>query len=213
VYNLSSMISEQYLDKVVCADAWDIVDQLPDECFDLIFTDPVYENIMDYVRLAKVAKRLLKPNKPMIVWCSAKKMHRIVGVIDGFDKDFRYVYPIFYTVKAKGGKLCAYKMITWTTPGLIFSKGKFEPRDWFIDTFISTSRPSGPYKWNKNIGVCKYYIDKITSPGDVVWDPFTGYGVIPIACSRLGRHFVASEIDPAVAQAAQSAENYVRDLF
>jgi DNA modification methylase len=35
-----------------------------------------------------------------------------------------------------------------------------------------------------------------SNPGDLVFDPFCGAGTVPVVCERLGRRFVACEINP-----------------
>ena len=55
------MIPERLRNTVTHGDAWELLAELPSGSIDLIFTDPVYENIEDYGRLARVADRLLTP--------------------------------------------------------------------------------------------------------------------------------------------------------
>ena len=49
----------------------------------------------------------------------------------------------------------------------------------------------------------RYYIEALTEPGDVVFDPATGGGPIPVICKELGRVCIATEIVPAVAALAR----------
>lgn len=54
-----------------------------------------------------------------------------------------------------------------------------------------------------------------SNPGDLVFDPFCGSGTVPVVCQRLGRRFVACEINPnycglaeeRMAKAARSDES------
>jgi len=48
----------------------------------------------------------------------------------------------------------------------------------------------------KPVGLCGYVIKALSNPGDLVLDPFTGSGSIPVACHRLGRRFIAFERYP-----------------
>ena len=41
----------------------------------------------------------------------------------------------------------------------------------------------------------EYFIDKFTSPGEMVVDPFAGSGTIPAAAKKMGRRWLATEID------------------
>ena len=42
-----------------------------------------------------------------------------------------------------------------------------------------------------------------SSPGDLVFDPFCGAGTVPVVCERLGRRFVACEINPDYCRIAE----------
>ena len=43
-----------------------------------------------------------------------------------------------------------------------------------------------------------------SNPGDLVFDPFCGSGTVPVVCQRLGRKFVACEINPDYVKTATS---------
>ena len=47
---------------IYTGDARELARAIPDESVDLIFTDPVYQNIDDYRWLAETAARVLKPD-------------------------------------------------------------------------------------------------------------------------------------------------------
>lgn len=36
---------------------------------------------------------------------------------------------------------------------------------------------------------------QVTSPGDIVLDPFMGTGTVGVACKKLGRNFIGIELD------------------
>ncbi|MBI5384096.1 MAG: site-specific DNA-methyltransferase [Verrucomicrobia bacterium] len=42
-----------------------------------------------------------------------------------------------------------------------------------------------------------------SNPGDLVFDPFCGSGTVPVVCQRLGRRFVACEINPEYRRLAE----------
>jgi len=199
------------INEILLGDSKEIAKDIPDESLDMGFCDPVYQNMEDYSWLAETAQRVLKPDKPLIVFCSSQKMKE---TRDAMDPYLTFQLPMFYIVKAKMAFLNAYHAFTWTTPMLVYSKGKYAPKSWYIDTFISVSRPSGTHKWNKNVGILRYYIDRISYPNDIIWDPFAGHGSIPYVCVQAGRRFVASEIDEECVNFARNRVAQVRkDLF
>lgn len=196
---------------IEAGDAKELSRSIPDNSVDMIFTDPVYQNIEDYDWLGREADRILKPDKPMIVWISSQK---IKEVRDALDPYLTFRLPLFYVVTAKMYFLNAYHAFPWTTPMLVYSKGIYKPRAWYIDTFISGARPRGSHKWNKNEAVVYYYMQRIGYEGDVVWDPFCGGGTVPAVCKRLGRRFYASEIiEPLARTTSIRVGSIRRDLF
>jgi len=199
------------INTITHGDAKEVSRSIPDESVGLVFCDPVYQNMDDYAWLAEESARVLKPGRALLAFCSSQKMKQTQEAMDPFMK---FNLPLFYVVKAKVAYLNAYKALPWTTPIVVYSKGKIEPRAWYVDTFISTARPSGTHKWNKNLAVLRYYVDRFSQPGDIVWDPFTGHGSIPMACIRAGRQFIASEIDKDKVEVARNlVGTTMEDLF
>jgi len=54
----------------------------------------------------------------------------------------------------------------------------------------------------KSVGLCGYVLKALSNPGDLILDPFTGSGSIPIACHRLNRRFIAIEREKTFFQMA-----------
>jgi DNA modification methylase len=50
----------------------------------------------------------------------------------------------------------------------------------------------------------KYFIDRYTKPGDVVYDPFSGRGTTVIEAALLGRNIVANDINPISAMLTEA---------
>lgn len=213
------------LNTITTGDARELAAQIPDASVDLIFTDPVYQQIDDYRWLAETALRVLKPRGRVLAWCSKPKLGRCQLAME--DAGLEYVYTLDYTVQAKTFRMRWYNLFCWTTPCLWLQRPDeaTKPRRWIPDTyidtivlddepvsvravlpdtFISTAGPSGSYIWNKNLGVLKAWLDVFSAPGETVYDPFTGSGSVPLVCQMLGRNFYASEIKPDVADEARA---------
>jgi DNA modification methylase len=81
-------------------------------------------------------------------------------------------------------------------PILFFQKEpvkKFEKT--FSDYFISEKPEKSEHEWQQSIAVYEHIIDIFTEPGQLVVDPFLGGGTTAVACKRLKRKFIGSEID------------------
>lgn len=55
----------------------------------------------------------------------------------------------------------------------------------------------------KPVELMTWVIEKVTEPGDVIFDPFMGSGTTGVAAVRLGRSFLGCEISPAYFAIAQ----------
>jgi DNA modification methylase len=203
-------MSHDMMNQIITGDARLLAAHIPDNSVDMIFTDPVYENIDDYRWLAETAARVLKPDRACLVWCSSVKQYDVQPIMRAH---LNFVLQLTYTKVAKAYKVWGYKTFLWTTPCLWFQKGGdhfHQDHEWLIDTMIdhcnaiiSTSTPpTKTYKWHKNPEAYVSWLKAFTKPGDIVYDPFTGSGSLPIECKRLGRNFIASELKPEIAQMA-----------
>jgi len=56
----------------------------------------------------------------------------------------------------------------------------------------------------KPVALAGYVIKALSNPNDLILDPFTGSGTIPLACHRLGRLFVGIERDAEYFRIAQN---------
>jgi hypothetical protein len=196
------------LNQIVTGDARQLAALIPDESVDFIFTDPVYENLDDYRWLAETAARVLRPGGACLAWCANVGQYQVQPIMAEY---LKFVIPLSYTKIAKAYKAWGYKTFLWTTPCLWFQKGAHD-HEWLIDTvvdhcnaIVSTSTPpTETYKWHKNPEAYIRWLQAFTKPGDVVYDPFTGSGSLPVECKRLGRNFIASELKPEIADMARA---------
>ena len=47
----------------------------------------------------------------------------------------------------------------------------------------------------KPVELLKFYINNSSNKGDIVFDPFSGSGVVPYICKNMGRKFIACETE------------------
>ena len=90
---------------------------------------------------------------------------------------------------------------TWR-PIVAFSNGKATAR-WITDMVLSGGREKDAHDYQKVLTDAEYIIEKLTDPGALVVDPFSGAGTVPAACRKLGRGWLACEIDSRTAQVAR----------
>lgn len=169
---------------------------IPDESVDLIFTDPVYQNIDDYRWLAETAARVLKQRGSLLVWSSTISQYEIKPLIE---QHLKFCAPLTYIKIANTYAMFSRKLFVWATPLLWFAKGK-AANHFMPDTVVSARQTAGRHKWNKNP---EAILTWLTAFEGFVFDPFTGGGTVPAVCKMLGRRYLAFEIDPDVAETAR----------
>jgi hypothetical protein len=182
---------------IYTGDARVLAPDIPDESVDLIFTDPVYQNIEDYRWLAETAARVLKPSGSCLAWCSNIDQYVVKPIME---RVLVFEAPLTYTVVGKTYLLFSRRLFVWSTPCLWFSRGQPTNRA-MPDTIISTNSTAGGYKWNKNPESISSWVNAFSA--NVVMDFFTGEATVPAVCKMLGRKWLAFEIVPETAEKAR----------
>jgi DNA modification methylase len=191
------------LNSIITGDARELSKAIPDNSVDLIFTDPVYDQIEDYEWLAETAARVLKDDRACLVWCGKNTDFQCARVMIG-KLDYVLTLNIFMSGVTVGRHY--RNMFVKTSPCLYLEKGRCNPnkRIWDISIGVSNSRKNGNYhKWGKDPITTTRWIEAFTKPNDIILDPFTGGGTVPAVCKMLNRQYLAFEIDPATADIAR----------
>lgn len=205
------IIPSNMVNTVLCADAYKMLPKIPNGSIDLIFTDPVYDDLEMYTWLACEGSRVLKDDRSLIVWVSNISQYAVKACMEAH---LRFIAPLHYVTVAKSQRLIGYNMFVWTSTALWFSKGFRKPLTRIVDTIISHKRPSTRFNWNKNEEAYHQWLVAMTTRDEIVLDPFTGLGPCPRVCTKHGRKFLAFEKDEERAQqATRLVDEASRDLF
>lgn len=185
---------------VYTGDARELAKAIPDESVDLIFTDPVYDRIDDYRWLAETAVRILKPNRACLVWYGIGYLPETVGAM-GSVLSYRW-QGLWYQSnndKQRGG----FGFVVYS-PFLWYEKGHTRVLHKTNDV-ANVPLPNGKHnhKWSKQPGAIFRYIRALCPDDGIACDFFTGGGTVPAVCKMLGRHWLAFEIMPDVAETAR----------
>lgn len=185
---------------IYSGNAYDLMNEIPDNSVDMVFCDPVYSDAEQYLWLARESARVLKEDTALLAFSGGRDT---ASLQIAMEKYMRWVWNLKYVVQAKGARLRGYNLFLWTTDVLWFAKGNGYPKRGIPDTYISSGSAHWHYKWNKNVGVYEYYLTAFTEPGALILDPFCGSGSLPVACKRSGRRYIGFEIKPELAQEAR----------
>jgi len=189
------------LNEIITGDSRLLVQSLPDECLDMIFTDPVYPNQQDYIWLASVALRTLKPNGVLLCWSNGKWHRENANWLESAGLKYRYD---FACVHHGGASPMNGKIISKTNRVLWFDKsGTSKMLAYTVDGYLS--KPwSGmkEHKWTKNPRFTNQMIVAFCPLDGLCADFFAGGGTIPAQCKAAGISFIASEIEPEASKLA-----------
>ncbi len=178
--------------------------EIADASVDLLFTDPPYLKQAEHLwpALSEFAARVLKSDGMLIAYSGNICLP---AAFDGLRQQLRFWCSGSIFLPGAEGRL--FTMCIWTRskPLLFFVRHDFTgPRAWFENVYVSEHVQKDAHPWQQSIGCARYYIGRLTSPGDLVCDPFLGGGTTGVAAVELGRDFVGIEIDPVAMATAEA---------
>lgn len=191
-----------FVDRVICGDYREIIGQIPDGAISMVIADPPYG--------IKVVPKSGRIGRGGTVYRPVIGDDRPFGP-EPLLRQF-YNVPMFLF----GGNYYA-RALPEVSSWYVWDKRITIPPNSFADCEFIWSNVGGParifrHRWSgaikdsergekrvhptqKPVALMVWLIEKFSKPGDVVLDPFTGSGPVPRACKRLGRHFIAIDLD------------------
>jgi hypothetical protein len=184
---------------------------VPTDSVSLVLTDPMYgrEHLPLWGDLAQFASRVLKPGNLLVAYSGQTYLTEVLNALEEnlryvWVAGVRYSYPNnVFPLRIKN----SLKLL------LLFSKGAYDPgpsQYWLHDLIDGDGYPETKRDSELQQGCreAEYLIETLTHPGDLVVDPFTGTGTVPVAAKRTGRRFIGAEIskeryDMALSRIAQ----------
>lgn len=184
--------------------------EIAEESVDIIITDPPYpqEFVHLYEDLARFAARVLKPGGSCIAMIGQSYLPDIVA---GMARHLRYHWTCGYiTPGGQSVQLWERKVNTFWKPLLWFTKGDYAG-DWVGDVCKSDANDNDKdhHHWGQSESGMADIVERFTSRGCVVLDPFLGGGTTGVVCVAKQRTFIGIEIDKEV---ASKAEQRIRNV-
>lgn len=184
---------------LINGDSKEELKEIKGNSIDIIITDPPYnigydsyDNSDIFFELEKEYYRVLKPNSWFIFWWSTKRIPDISRL-----KLFAYKWMIIcwfhstYSKSTLGDRTF--------TPIFVYAKG--EPKITYRRTdsilaeelpIVQTKIKSGDFK--PTFALSQLLL-MFTKEGDIVLDPFMGFGSLGLVCKLFNRNFIGIEID------------------
>jgi site-specific DNA-methyltransferase (adenine-specific) len=178
--------------------------ELPDASVDLIFTDPPWYEPDLYGDLACFAARVLKPGRLCCVYASAAALPEVIARME---KHLAYYWCLavgYQNGRCHRNAVTSFT-VTWT-PVLAFSKGPLEQRSKqapldFLSTSCGRTDKTSYHRWQQEGEPARYWLERLTLPGDVILDCFAGSGQFVLEAFHVGsRRVIACDLDPEAAE-------------
>jgi len=195
----------------VLGDARELIKTVPTESVDCVLTDPPwgvgfdeYDDFNVFLDVIPELYRVMKENSWLAFFTTPKRIYDFTPLL----KYFRYVWMIpylFFGVKSLSrtplGNQVTYSII------MVFAKGNPRVRMKRGDVIVSDELPistegTGERQFKPTYTVSAL-VSMFTGEGDLVLDPFAGYGSIPLVCELFKRKWIAFEVDPLKFQIAR----------
>ena len=181
----------------------EIGDMVPDESTALIFTDPPYDkkSLPLYTDLAEFATRVLVDGGSLITYLGQYALDDVMTRMTEGGLKFFWPLCCYHTGQVAQMKFTGIK-VHWK-PMLWFVKRNRRDKYTFVDDLIKSGQEKDFHPWQQSVVEAKYYIEKLTTEGELVVDPFCGGGTTPLAAKVLGRQWWSCEIDENHVQTAR----------
>jgi len=187
----------------VLGDAREVLKRLPPNSVDVVLTDPPwgvgfdeYDNFNVFLQVRDELYRVMKSDSWLVFFFNPKRIYDLVPYLQKFTYRWMipYIFAGFGTVSRNPlGTQSSYSII------MVFSKGEPEIVIKRKDVIYSDELPvvegnirEPQFKPTFTVSVL---ITMFSREGDLVLDPFAGYGSIPLVCELFGRRWLAVEVD------------------
>jgi hypothetical protein len=186
---------------IITGDMGLLSDRLKDDSVDLFLTDPPYDDVDAYGRLAELAAAKLKPGG----FCLAYTGHiRLPEVLKAMAEHLSYWWTFAIEFAGKPRAVHARRILVKWRPVVAFVKPPLRmPPDWLTDLVKGGGRQKDRHEWGQAESEAAYLIQRLTDAGQLVVDPFCGSGTVPAACKATGRRWLATEANEMAAATAR----------
>jgi len=195
---------KDFINKIICGDALELIKRIPNNLVDIIITDPPYgiekkgiknsESLETFYKILPECKRVLKQDSFFITFFSTKKLPELF-VNNPFEYFWQFIlYCPLASVRSPIG-------FTKFMSCFVFKNGNPKVSKWNKDIFVDSptkmiepdegfiNHPSPKPK--KFIGEI---VKMFSEENDLILDPFIGSGSTALACKLLNRKFIGFEI-------------------
>jgi ParB-like chromosome segregation protein Spo0J len=174
-------------------------DDIADGSLDAAVVDPPYddEGIPVFCDLARLLARVLKPGRLAAIYCGHMRLDDELRLLE--EGGLTYVWHGVNVLPGRHTKIRSRRVNGRHRSVLLFSAGPYSSRRWLHDTFVAEGRgglETRPlHKWQQAVDPVRHWVEMVSEPGEVVFDPCCGSGTTAVAALQAGRRFLGGDLD------------------
>ena len=181
--------------QIVCADFYQwCKDNQKDSSIDLILTEPpcTKKDLPLLEKLAEESARVLKPSGFLVSYCGHRYIDKVVHILSQH-LNYHWLYCI--DLNGNGKNHCLYNVIEKWQPALVYFKPPFRQDRILKDFLNDNGKDMNSHNNQMSEKGFSYFVEMLSTPGDIVLDPMMGTGEVLRIAKRLNRKFIGIDID------------------
>jgi len=196
---------------LVLGDAREVLKKIPSGAVDHVITDPPwgvgfdeYDDFSVFLEVRDELYRVMKKDSWLVFYSTPKRIYDLAPLTQRFEYKWMipYLFNHFLSLSRNPlGSQMAYSII------MVFAKGNpritRKRRDIIYSDELPIVEEIPRERQFKPTFTTAVLLNMFTRQGDLVLDPFAGYGSIPLVCELFGRKWIGVEIDPVKFEVAK----------
>lgn len=193
---------DDYIDKIICGDARDILKGIPDNSIDLVFTDPPYPKkyLSCFEILANECPRIMRDKASLVTLLGHYELEQVIKIFDG---KLKYRWELnMQQFDGTHPRMLMGIEVMWK-PALWYVKGSYPSGRGFLRDGVPVTQSKISHDWEQDIAWSDYYIPRLC-PSGIVLDPFCGSGTFLLSAKKFGLHYIGIDISEEYCEIARN---------
>lgn len=185
-------------DGVHLAEVGEALELVAPDSVDVIVTDPPYDEaaVASYAELAAFAGHVLRPGGSLAVMVGQFHLPAAISHLGALELHYHWTLA-YLTPGGQAPQIFPRRVNTFWKPVLWFVKGVYEG-PWLGDVVRSAVNDNDKthHRWGQSESGMSDLVERLSSEGELVCDPYCGAGTTGVVSLRLGRRFLGFDRDP-----------------